>query len=323
MKNSNNYIHTLATALAAFIVAGALIWLAMYLYKCMPSTSSESFQGAELNQQARIQRLDAGVRTDGYNVEIIPSESSINVLFRGIPEQEMPDNYKLKGYLLVLAQFDHNLLKVGHLNVRLTDEMKTEAVDNGDGQNISSNNSNGLDNAVGGSICNRDNVCTYKFSHLNPRNPETGDLFYYRLGVGVVYIDADGEEHHSRLVPYGYGTGRQQEYFRIDIDRDEQEKLLRRLEAMEGRDILATGGASTNNPNASQSAKDSAADTGMEAYMRMLRPHLGNYPDEFLMNKAQQDDASLAKYMQQSLSVGSLDVNVNIPDVVNDADESS
>lgn len=339
---SKQHTRLATTILAAFIVA----WIVIYLLRCFLqwiNTSKlfvckgcveggytqdpqqyEGFQGAALNQQARIQRLAAGVRTDGYNMEIMPGENSVKVSFRGVPRQELPDDYRIKGYIMVLAQFDHNLLKVGHLNIRLSNEMQTEAVDSGgaDGQEAAANNINGtnsLDNAVGNSICNKEDVCTYQFSNLAPRDPSTGNLYYYRLGVGIVYLDPEGEEHHSRLVPYGYGDGRQQEYFRIDIDQEAQERLLKRLEAIEGQNAL-TGGPATDVTNAADAnVRDAAEDTGMEAYMRMLRPHLGNFPDEFLMNKQQRDDASLAKYMQQSLSVGSIDVNVDIPDVVPDA----
>lgn len=329
MKLANNYTHTAATIIAAFLVA----CFAIYLFKCLlkwckcntaAHTQSlpniEGFDGAMLNQQARIKRLDAGVRTDGYNMEVMPDHNGVKVSFRGVPKQELPEGYAIKGYIMVLAQFDHNLRKVGHLNIRLSDEMETEKVDTNDSETAANNaGNNELDSAMGGSICNQENVCIYQFTHLNPRDPKTGNLFYYRLGVGIVYIDSEGQEHHSRLVPYGFGGGRKQEYFRLDIDREAQEQLLRRLEAIEGRNAISGGDSITG--DSSDASKDAAEDSGMEAYMRMLRPHLGNYPDEFLMNKQQRDDASLAKYMQQSLAVGSLDVDVAIPDIVDDVEQ--
>lgn len=308
-KNINS--HSIATVLAAFLLALGFVYLLQYLCKCwyntQPILTSEGFYNTDLNQEARLKRLDAGIRVDGYNMDILPDSNSIKVAFRGIPQQEMPDNYRIKGYILVLAQFDHNLVKVGHLNIRLSDETKSSTNDETDNNTLNNN----LD--ISGSICNSENVCQYQFTNLTPRDPETGNLYYYRLGVGIVYVDPEEEEHHSRLVPYGYGDGRRQEYFRIDLDRDAQERLLKRLESIESQNALTgTAAPTTNNTDM---AAGTAEDTGIEAYMRMLRPHLGNYPDEFLMSKKQQDDASLSKYMQQSLAVGTLDVNVDIPDV--------
>lgn len=276
----------------------------------------EGFEGQELNNAAKIQRLASGIRTDGYNMEITPDNKGFEVAFRSIPEMELPEGYKIKGYILVAAQFDSNLRKSGHLNIRLSSELNTEAVDGGeldtsDNTNTDTTMDNTLDDAIGGTICNKDGVCKYRFQNLHTRDPQTNELNYYRLGVGIVYLDEEGEEHHSRLVPYGFGRGRQQEYFRIDIDTKTQEQLLRRMEAIQSR-----GAVSGLNETSDDASSRSAENVGMDAYMRMLRPHLGNYPDEFLMSSRQQQDASLSKYMQESLAVGRLDVNVDIPDII-------
>jgi hypothetical protein len=53
----------------------------------------------------------------------------------------------------------------------------------------------------------------------------------------------------------------------------------------------------------------------MDAYMKMLRPYLGDYPNEFQMSKAQMDDVSLSKYLQESLALGQVNVNIGISDL--------
>jgi len=283
----------------------------------------EGFETPQIdyNNEAKIQKLATGINTNGYNIEITPENNGFDVSFRGVPEAELPTGYKIKGYILVAAQFDSNLRKSGHLNIRLSNEMITEAIDNGDGSVNSSatgettSPANSLDNAIGGTICNKDGVCRYRFQNLHARDPQTNELIYYRLGVGIVYLTEEGEEKHSRLLPYGFGSGRQQEYFRIDIDTETQSQLLRRMEAIQSRGAIS---GLKEMPSDSDSGNSSVENVGMDAYMRMLRPHLGNYPDEFLMSSRQQQDASLEKYMQESLAVGKIDVNVNIPDIVDE-----
>lgn len=308
--------------LCAALLATLIVWISYCLYRSSkhntPHVIHEGYDGSTLNNAARKNILEQGINTKGFNMTILPDTKGMEVAFRGIHDSDLPDGYKVKGYIMVIAQFDKNLVDSGNLTIRLSNEMKIESTEENNVKAPPTSNTKDLDKTIEGSMCNEEGVCKYTFKNLYPRNPQTQDLYYYRLGVGIVYYDPEGNEVISRIVPYGFGKGGKQEYFRIDIDTDAQELLLKRLEAMESRQAMTGLQDLSLDEMGNKTNSSSSEDVGMEAYMRMLRPHLGNYPNEFLMSNKQIQDASLEKYLQESLAVGSLDVNVAIPDIVND-----
>lgn len=234
-------------------------------------------------------------------VEIMPESRSVKVTFDDVT----PDTstaLRRSGYLLVLAKFDKNLKEVDALNVKVSKESVPTGTQGATSTTLAQNLT---------SICNTDNVCSYVFNGLDSKD-NNGDLYYYKLGVGVIYEDASNTDIISDILPYRYGSGNRQEYFRIDISQTEQEKLIRRLETIEKESIFKpkesseqamVNGESTETPD-------------MDSYMRMLRPFIGNYPDEFTLDKNKLKDLTLDKYLNESMALGQLNVNVDVADLV-------
>jgi len=242
-------------------------------------------------------------------VEIKPEDRSVKVTFDDVT----PDtNTALmrSGYLLVLAKFDKNLKEVDAMNIKVSKESgPTTTTATGSQGATTTTLAQNLT-----SICNTDNICSYVFNGLDSKD-SNGDLYYYKLGVGVIYKDASNTDIISDILPYKYGPGNSQEYFRIDISQAEQEKLIRRLETIEKESIFK--------PRDSSEQKlvngESAETPDMDSYMRMLRPFIGNYPDEFTLDKNKLKDLTLDKYLNESMALGQLNVNVDVADLVKKA----
>ena len=166
-------------------------------------------------------------------------------------------------------------------------------------------------NSLGGSICNNEGICSYVFTDLDTKDDD-GNVYYYKLGVGAIYDNA-GVDVYSNITTYNFGTGNTQQYFRVDIDMQEQEKLLRRLADIESASLYT---AKEQKPVATGISDAVAQGTDIDAYMKMLRPYVGNYPDEFTLNRQKINELTLDSYLDENYAVGEFNVNVNLGNIM-------
>lgn len=171
--------------------------------------------------------------------------------------------------------------------------------------------------SLGNGICNIDGQCSYKFENLEDKD-SAGNFYYYKLGIGLIYNTSDTKytENVSNIYTYKYGPGGKMMYFKLDNSLEEQERLIRRLEEIERNSILSKREA--NKPL--QPMPEEGDTQSMDAYMKMLEPHIGNYPDEFTLREQDVKDLSLSNYLNKSLSTGTINVGVKINDIAVESD---
>jgi hypothetical protein len=164
------------------------------------------------------------------------------------------------------------------------------------------------------SICDSAGKCGYTFTELEELDPN-GNPYNYKLGVGIITTGADGTDKVSKVEPftYGGGGGRRMTFFKLTNTLEEQTKLLRRLEMVD-RNKLASATVTVPTQVVPGQVSGQAAGGDIDAYMRMLRPYLGDFPNEFQITQKQANDISLSKYLNESLALGQLNLNVAISD---------
>lgn len=249
-----------------------------------------------------IENFQAIPTINKLSVQVSPEKREAIAKFEKITS-DIPVGYTLKNYLLVLAKYNKDLVQVDSLNVKMSNEIAPVTTVADATTTTSSHNS------LGGSICNNEGICSYVFTDLDTKD-DNGNVYYYKLGVGVVY-DSNGADVYSNITTYSFGTGNSQQYFRVDIDMQEQEKLLRRLADIESASLYTA-----QKPVATTIDDVVTQGTDIDAYMKMLRPYIGNYPDEFTLNKQKINELTLDSYLDENYAVGEFNVNVNLGNIM-------
>jgi hypothetical protein len=169
--------------------------------------------------------------------------------------------------------------------------------------NVSNNSSKG--------ICNRDGICSYTFENLEDKDAN-GELYNYKLGFGFIYDKGVNTyvEELSQIYTYKFGVGSRMMYFKLDNSLEEQERLLKKLAEIERGAILS--GNRTLQPMVKDD--NNLDNTNIDAYMKMLTPYIGNYPDEFTLREQDVRDLSLADYLNKSVNRGTINIGVSIKD---------
>jgi hypothetical protein len=158
-------------------------------------------------------------------------------------------------------------------------------------------------------VCSPDTrKCAYTFTQVEPADPQ-GNIYYYKLGVGVIFINnTTGAEKLSKIKAYTFGQGNKLQYFRVDTDLADQERLLKRLEELERVNSQKALQQQQTNTSDGQIDGRSQSVAGINVYMDMLKPYLGNYPNEYLLGTEQGRELTLDKYFNQSLAAGQINV---------------
>jgi hypothetical protein len=169
------------------------------------------------------------------------------------------------------------------------------------------------DEKIGAGICNRDGICSYTFENLEDKDAN-GEFYYYKLGFGFIYNRGSGSSNYvesvSRLYTYKFGAGNTLMYFKLDNSLEEQANLLKRLAEIEKSGIIKD-----NEKVTQPMVNDVDESAGMNEYMKMLKPHIGNYPSEFTLREQDVSDLSLSDYLNKSVNAGSINIGINVNDV--------
>lgn len=169
----------------------------------------------------------------------------------------------------------------------------------------------GTDSGAGKMCDAATNKCMYTFTQVEPADTQ-GNIYYYKLGVGIIFVNTmNGSEIISKIKPYSFGSGNKLQYFRVDTALNDQERLLQRLNEL---DKLSTQRVLLQPMGGQDGNTDSGSGTSaqMDAYLNMLKPYLGNYPDEYILGTETGRELTLDKYLNQSLAAGQVNINADL-----------
>lgn len=249
---------------------------------------------------------DNNIELKDENIKINPFNKTITVKF------EKTNLNNDESYILLLSKYNNNLEKVGNLDIKFGTDYEepttTTTTTTQSGGNPSTTEPEYKHKHD--IICNEFNICEYTFTNVEDKDKE-GNVFYYRLGVGI--IDNTG---HKKISIFRFGENNEQEFFRVDNTIPEQRRLLNRLKNLEKLKAAQSSKASqklTDDVNVDENGKQVY---DIDAYMKMLRPFIGNYPDEFTLNQQKLDELSLSKYLNKSMALGEVNVDVDIADLM-------
>ena len=91
----------------------------------------------------------------------------------------------------------------------------------------------------------------------------------------------------------------------IDKTIEQQRELIRKLS-----DLERSKSVIFNKAKSQQQTLSIDEDEYVNEYMEMLKPHIGDYPNEFTLTKDQINQYSLNEYLNKSFSKGVLNVNL-------------
>jgi hypothetical protein len=163
-----------------------------------------------------------------------------------------------------------------------------------------------------GNICDAaTNKCNYTFTQVEPADPQ-GNIYYYKLGVGVIFVSTtDGTEKISKIKAYSFGSGNKLQYFRVDTALNVQERMLKRLDELDRTSMQRALQQPAGDADGSDGSANGAS-SQMDAYLNMLKPYVGNYPDEYILGTETGKELTLDKYLNQSLAVGQVNINADL-----------
>lgn len=164
-----------------------------------------------------------------------------------------------------------------------------------------------------GNICDSvTNKCNYTFTQVEPADPQ-GNIYYYKLGVGVIFVNTtNGTEMISKIKAYSFGSGNKLQYFRVDTALNDQERMLKRLDELDRTSMQRVLQQPAGDADGSDGSAASGASAQMDAYLNMLKPYVGNYPDEYILGTETGKELTLDKYLNQSLAAGQVNINADL-----------
>lgn len=253
------------------------------------------------------------------NVTINPENKTVTVKFEKADKND-------KGYILILSKYNNNLEKVGNLDVKMADATIAKDVEptttapSGSTTSTKSSTTTTTQPHKHEPICNSSNICEYTFTNVESKD-NNGNLFYYRLGVGRIYMDDDTDTVDIiKEFKFGSGSGIQS-FFRVDNTLKEQKALLQKLNDLEKLKAVESAKSTQDLVDKKQVDENGEVKYDVDAYMKMLKPYIGNYPDEFTLNQQKLDELSLGKYLNKSMALGELNVNVDVADIMPKKDD--
>lgn len=149
------------------------------------------------------------------------------------------------------------------------------------------------------------NECSYEFNNLEMVD-ENENKIYYKFGYKVLGkhkndSNSEGIEIHPNYKIYIIDPKKQWPYFSLNVPLNLQIAKLRKL------DLLDT---MKNKPIVAKKVEEKETKTESEIFLQQFFGN--NFPNEYHFSNQNADAATLKNYLGESLSMGELNINLNI-----------
>lgn len=189
-------------------------------------------------------------------------------------------------FILILAQYDSNKKNTGNNKFYLSNEYELNS-------SVNLNNITYETNIC--KLVDGKPKCSYKFNNLNISD-ETGNLFYYKLGISAVYNDINT----SFVMPYNINT--QDKLFTLNSSTDKQNQQY--TDFLKYQENL-------NKENKKTINNSSMISTANGKY-ELIKSQLGKYPDNLLLDEQTINKSLLDDLVDKNMSNGILNINVKM-----------
>ena len=146
------------------------------------------------------------------------------------------------------------------------------------------------------------NECSYEFNNLEMAD-ENENKIYYKFGYKVLGTkkSSNTDELHPNYKIYMVDPKNQWPYFSLNVPLNLQIAKLRKL------DLLDT---MKNKPIVAKKVEEKETKTESEIFLQQFFGN--NFPNEYHFSNQNADAATLKNYLGESLSMGELNINLNI-----------
>ena len=146
------------------------------------------------------------------------------------------------------------------------------------------------------------NECSYEFNNLEMAD-ENENKIYYKFGYKVLGTkkSSNTDEIHPNYQIYMVDPKNQWPYFSLNVPLNLQIAKLRKL------DLLDT---MKNKPIVAKKVEEKETKTESEIFLQQFFGN--NFPNEYHFSNQNADAATLKNYLGESLSMGELNINLNI-----------
>lgn len=222
------------------------------------------------------------------NVRINISGGSITLNFT-IDNQ---DNMNLPSkFLVVLAQYDNNMVNTGKNDFFLSNEYELNPVSQLTQTTVNTNLC---------TILNGRPFCQYKFSNLDVRDND-GNLYYYKIGISSIF---NGNVNSEFVMPNNIASPNK--LFTLDSSAENQSRQFKDFQTYQSMTKPTNSSTSTISPNIYDKTMATA-----DGQYEFIKSQLGGYPDNLLLDSLELSQGTLNDLVGKSMAPIIVNATVN------------
>ena len=201
-----------------------------------------------------------------------------------------------KSFIIVLAQYDSNKNNTGNNKFFLSNEdiINPEFQASQASQIAGTNLETNLCTIVNGVP-----YCKYIYNNIDIKD-NSGNLFYYKLGVSAIYNNNNITSNSVYITPYNINSI--DKMFTMETTVENQNTQFKNfLEYQKGQNIKSPISANTYGDTISTA----------DGQYELIKSQLGNYPDNLLLDSQTINKGTLSDIVDKSMAQALLNINVS------------